>query len=162
MPGTHQRKTRPKKAENPARICGGERMRRRKNKKTTANKLHLNRPGEGKSRRRRALRPAGKKGTRRLLFFSRRPKSASTRLQKKQKLTGFLFALPAIAGMLVFFLIPFCVAILISFTNGVGSSTFVGLANYIGMVQNSAFQLAAFNTAKFIALAVPTLSLIHI
>ena len=92
----------------------------------------------------------------------KRSKKRYTKLQKKEMLTGFLLALPAIAGMLVFFLIPFGVAIFISFTSGVGTSDFVGLRNYLSMLQNSAFQLAAGNTAKFIGVAVPLIMVISL
>ncbi len=39
---------------------------------------------------------------------------------------------------------------------------FVGFRNYIAMVQNSAFQLAAGNTAKFIFIAVPLIMIVSL
>lgn len=81
-------------------------------------------------------------------------------LQKRDALTGFLFSLPAIAGMLSFFLVPFIISIFISLTDGINSSRFVGIKNYIDMLANNSFQLAAWNTGKFILVSVPLIMLI--
>ena len=81
------------------------------------------------------------------------PKTKS--LQRRESLIGFIFALPAIAGTLVFFLIPFSIAIYISLTRSVNVAGTTGMSNYIDMLLNNTFQLAAWNTARFIFVAVP-------
>ena len=76
-------------------------------------------------------------------------------LQRRESLIGFIFASPAIAGTLVFFLIPFSIAIYISLTRSINVTGTTGIANYIDMLQNYTFQLAAWNTARFVFVAVP-------
>lgn len=75
-------------------------------------------------------------------------------------MAGFLFALPAILGMATLFLIPFCVTISISLHESVGKSRFVFLKNYQDVLISPAFRLAAWNTAKFILVAVPLIMLL--
>jgi len=78
------------------------------------------------------------------------------KLKTKNALTGFLFASPSIAGLTVFFIIPFTISIYLSFMQGsFGSGNFVGLKNYIDVFNSPTFRLAAFNTFKFNAVAVP-------
>lgn len=76
-------------------------------------------------------------------------------LTRRSSLSGFLFSLPAILGMIAFFLIPFGVSVAYSFSSGVGKISFVGLRNYIDILNNSSFQLAAGNTFKFMGISVP-------
>jgi len=76
-------------------------------------------------------------------------------LKRRESLIGFLFASPAILGLIVFFVIPFAASVYYSLSSGVAGGTFVGLRHYAELLQNTAFQLAAVNTAKFIAVAVP-------
>ncbi len=53
-------------------------------------------------------------------------------------------------------LVPFADAVRRSFTDAMGSR-FVGVANYASVLGNSAFRLAAGNTARFIGVCVPLL-----
>ena len=76
-------------------------------------------------------------------------------LKQKNSLTGFLLCLPAIFGLCLFFIIPFELCIYMSFTKSTINPEFVGFANYIEIFNSSAFRLAAGNTFKFIAVAVP-------
>lgn len=80
------------------------------------------------------------------------PKS---KLLKRDSLTGFLFSLPSIAGMLVFFLIPFVICIVLSLTDSISSMNFVGIDNYVDIISSQTFRLAVWNTFKFILVAVP-------
>ena len=66
----------------------------------------------------------------------------------------YLFLAPSLAGLCVFVLVPFADAVRRSFTDAMGSR-FVGLANYASVLGNSAFRLAAGNTARFIGVCVP-------
>jgi len=65
---------------------------------------------------------------------------------------------PSMAGILVFFLIPFADTVRRSFFDARGKN-FIGFDGYISVLGNSAFQLAAANTAKFIAICIPLLLL---
>ena len=80
------------------------------------------------------------------------PKS---KLLKRDSLTGFLFSLPSIVGMLVFFLIPFVICIVLSLTDSISSMNFVGIENYADIISSRTFRLAVWNTFKFILVAVP-------
>ena len=80
------------------------------------------------------------------------PKS---KLLKRDALTGFLFSLPSIIEMLVFFLIPFVICIILSLTDSISSMKFVGIDNYVDIISSRTFRLAVWNTFKFIIVAVP-------
>ena len=86
----------------------------------------------------------------------------ASKLARKESLTGFLFCLPSIIGMLVFFVIPFCLCLYMSFTESSGSVRFVGLKNYAEVLKSAAFRLAAGNTLKFIVIAVPAIILVSL
>ncbi|MBQ9718472.1 MAG: sugar ABC transporter permease, partial [Clostridia bacterium] len=77
------------------------------------------------------------------------------RMRTKDSIAGFLFCLPAIAGMAVFFVIPFCITLRMSVSENMGSSAFVGLKNYADVFASSAFRLAAENTFRFFGAALP-------
>ena len=81
-------------------------------------------------------------------------------LRTKDSITGFLFCLPAIVGMAVFFVIPFCITLRMSFSENMGSSAFVGLKNYADVFASSAFRLAAKNTFRFFGAALPCIFLL--
>ena len=67
-----------------------------------------------------------------------------------------LFLLPSLAGTTVFVLLPFAETVRRSFFDTLGRN-FVGLANYRSVLGNSAFRLAAKNTARFVCTCVPLL-----
>lgn len=75
---------------------------------------------------------------------------------KKRRKAGWLFVLPSLCGVLVFYLIPFGDVVRRSFLNAVGSG-FVGLGNYRQVFCNQAFRLAAGNTARFVLVCLPLL-----
>ncbi|MCC8129569.1 MAG: sugar ABC transporter permease, partial [Clostridiales bacterium] len=64
--------------------------------------------------------------------------------------------LPSLAGVCIFVLIPFADTVRRSFCNAMGNR-WVGLTNYSQVLTNSAFQLAAENTAKFLCVCLPLL-----
>lgn len=66
-----------------------------------------------------------------------------------------LFLLPSILGVTVFFLLPFLVVIYYSVINNPIQREFVLFDNFVRVVQNQAFRLAAVNTFKFSFTAVP-------
>lgn len=73
---------------------------------------------------------------------------------KHHRLTPWLLAAPVLLGALVFFVLPFFLILYYSVTYGV-SGRFVGLQNYAEVFSSSAFRLAAGNTLRFLAVAVP-------
>jgi len=62
---------------------------------------------------------------------------------------------PSFLGVLLFFILPFCVVIYYSLIKGPMNHSFAGLQNYINVFQNNAFRIAAKNTVVFTAIAVP-------
>ena len=78
-----------------------------------------------------------------------------TKLSKKDRKNAALYLTPSLLGVLLFFLIPFCVVIYYSMIDNPISGRFVFLDNFISILQNSAFQQAAKNTATFSFVAVP-------
>ena len=65
------------------------------------------------------------------------------------------FFLPSLIGVSIFFLAPFLVVIYYSLVDNPISGDFVGLSNFIALLQNTAFRRAAANTATFSLIAVP-------
>ncbi|MGN0665001.1 MAG: carbohydrate ABC transporter permease [Huintestinicola sp.] len=73
--------------------------------------------------------------------------------------TNTLFAklsvVPSLAGVLIFFIIPFLLVIRYSFLDNPISQEFVGFRNYSNLLKNNAFLTAAGNSLKLSAMAVP-------
>ena len=74
----------------------------------------------------------------------------------KRKRAGWLFILPGLAGVLIFYLIPFGDVVRRSFWRTAGDQ-FAGLDNYRQVFENQAFRLAAGNTARFVLVCLPLL-----
>jgi len=83
-------------------------------------------------------------------------------MRRREALTGFALTLPAIAGMCVFFIVPFGICIYYSLTSGIYNPKFVGLANYISVFNSAAFRLAAWNTFRFLFTAVPLIMVVSL
>lgn len=77
------------------------------------------------------------------------------RLKRKHSIYGFLLVLPFLIGFMLFYIIPFMISVWYTFTSGIGGLNFVGLDNYVDVINSYAFQLAAGNTFKFIGIGVP-------
>lgn len=75
--------------------------------------------------------------------------------EKKSRLVSGLFLTPSVMGVLVFFVLPFLVVIYFSFVDNPINRQFVGLENYINVIQNGAFRTAVGNTLLFSVIAVP-------
>ena len=67
----------------------------------------------------------------------------------------FLFLLPSLLGVALFFVAPFGMVIYYSLVNRPVNGDFVGLQNFRALLQNRAFLLGAKNTAILIGLSVP-------
>ncbi|MCR5681575.1 MAG: sugar ABC transporter permease [Clostridiales bacterium] len=83
-------------------------------------------------------------------------------LHTKDAITGFLFTLPALAGLAAFFVVPFGITMKMSLTESMGSSKFVGLKNYRDVLKSAAFKLAAKNTFKFFGVALPCILILSL
>ncbi len=83
-------------------------------------------------------------------------------LKTKDSVTGFLFTLPALAGLAAFFVVPFGITMKMSLTESMGSSKFVGLKNYRDVLKSAAFKLAAKNTFKFFGVALPCILILSL
>lgn len=66
---------------------------------------------------------------------------------KKETLIPWILLAPSLTGVSVFILIPFADVVRRSFLNAVGSE-FVGVKNYKSVLDNTAFQTAAFKGRK--------------
>lgn len=69
---------------------------------------------------------------------------------------GFMFVIPSLIGVLIFYLIPFGDVVRRSFMQAVGNG-FAGLKNYHVLFSNDAFRLAAGNTLRFVTVCIPLL-----
>ena len=83
-------------------------------------------------------------------------------LRTKDAITGFLFTLPALVGLGMFFVVPFGITMKMSLTESMGSSKFVGLKNYRDVLGSAAFKLAAKNTFKFFGVALPCILILSL
>ena len=85
-------------------------------------------------------------------------KKNATIYKKGEGRAALFFLLPNLVGISIFFLFPFLDTIRRSFYDAVGT-TFIGFEGYLSVFSNAAFQLAATNTARFIAICLPLLLL---
>ncbi len=83
-------------------------------------------------------------------------KSKWSAMARRNAIYGYAFVLPSLLGCMVFVVVPFFDALGRSFFNGLDGS-FAGIAHYISIFGNKAFQQACLNTFRFIGLCVPTL-----
>ena len=75
---------------------------------------------------------------------------------KKGKINRWLFLLPNLLGVAIFALIPMLEVLLGAFRSAIGGE-WVGLLNFQTVVENRAFRLAAWNTARFMMICIPLL-----
>lgn len=73
----------------------------------------------------------------------------------KRRLGGDLFLIPSLIGVCVFMVIPFFVVIYYAMIDNPIRKNFVWFENFSKILDNMAFRLAAVNTLKFSAVAVP-------
>lgn len=77
-------------------------------------------------------------------------------VRKRRTGTALLFLAPSLIGVAFFVLLPFADAVRRSFF-GAMNHKFVGLQNYLAVFENKAFQLAAWNTVRFMGWCIPIL-----
>ena len=73
---------------------------------------------------------------------------------------AWLFLLPGLAGLLLFYVIPFVGGIWYSVTDGSFENKFVGMKNYTAVWQNQMFQLGLKNTMEMSLICAPALFLL--
>ena len=74
---------------------------------------------------------------------------------RRKSLTSWLFLLPSLLGVSMFFVAPFIVVIYYSMIDNPIQKNFVGFSNFVNVWNNSAFRQAGINTMKFSLVAVP-------
>lgn len=77
------------------------------------------------------------------------------KMARKERRRNTLFIVPSFFGVMIFFIIPFLVVITYAFQDNPINKEYVGITNFINIMKNEAFRLAAFNTLKFSFMAVP-------
>lgn len=93
---------------------------------------------------------------RRLFPVSLKGQEFTWRNKRRDGFYAFLFIAPSLLGVGIFTAVPFADVLRRSFYRGI-SGEFFGLGNYISVLQNDAFRLAALNTFRFTAICVPAL-----
>ncbi len=81
--------------------------------------------------------------------------SKMTARSKRGRGISWIYLSPSLAGVLLFFVLPFFVIIYYSMVDNPINNQFVFLDNFIIVFQNAAFRQAASNTLKFSLVAVP-------
>ena len=77
-----------------------------------------------------------------------------------RKKSLYLFLLPPMLGLLLFYIVPFFGGIYYSVTDGSYKNDFVGLANYINIWKNEMFVLGLKNTMELSLICAPTVWLL--
>ena len=72
----------------------------------------------------------------------------------RERVISWLFLLPSVLGVSLFFFIPFIIIVYYSLIDGVVTKNFVGLENFKMLFNNAAFMMAARNTLVFSLMAV--------
>lgn len=75
--------------------------------------------------------------------------------RRGEKIFSNICIMPSLAGVLIFFVIPFGIVVYYSLISNPITKEFVQLDNYKDIIHNKAFRTAAANTAFFSAIAVP-------
>ena len=88
-------------------------------------------------------------------------KSNSKLRLSKSAIIYWSFLLPNLLGVLCFSLLPMLQVLLRSFQSAIGGN-WVGVRNYITVVNNTAFQRAISNTGKFTAVCIPLLVVVSL
>ena len=76
-------------------------------------------------------------------------------LKRKTSYIYWLFLLPSLVGVMLFYFIPFLYSFYYAMVDNLGSRNFVGLNNFISTLKNDLFLRATLNTLIFIGLSVP-------
>ncbi len=80
---------------------------------------------------------------------------------RKEAGGAYAFLLPSLLGTALFVVLPYAELIRRSFCSSIGRE-FVGLRNYIQVLNNTTFRLAVFNTCRFLIVCIPLLLLLSL
>ena len=72
-----------------------------------------------------------------------------------RKKSVLLFLMPGLIGLMMFYVLPFIGGLYYSFTDGTYKNAFVGLDNYISVLNNSIFQTGLTNTFVLSLICMP-------
>jgi multiple sugar transport system permease protein len=101
----------------------------------------------------RKLRAGGKAGSGDIAQAAG-PRKRSSSLSR-ERLTGLALCWPSLLGVMIFFVLPFCVVCYYALIDNPIQHNFVFLDNFKALIGNSSFRLAAKNTMAFSLVAVP-------
>jgi len=74
-------------------------------------------------------------------------------MSKKENTVALLFIVPSLAGVALFYVIPFFMSLRYATTDRAGN--FAGMGNFINLFNSEAFRLASWNTFRFMIIAIP-------
>lgn len=80
----------------------------------------------------------------------------------RERRKTFLFLLPSLIGLLVFYIIPYIVVLYYSVIDNPINNQFVFFDNYKNLINNTAFRLAVKNTVTFSLAAVPSVVILSL
>ena len=91
-------------------------------------------------------------------------KPVISRLKRSEAITGYLFVLPMIIGLLTFSIVPFVQNVLYSFRKmgTFGKGEFIGLKNYVDLMSDETFWIALKNTFFYAIVGVPLVIILSI
>ncbi|MGI6742178.1 MAG: carbohydrate ABC transporter permease [Eubacteriales bacterium] len=85
-----------------------------------------------------------------------------TKIELQERKNTLFFLIPSLAGVMLFYILPFAVVIYYSLIDNPIQKNFVGFSNFKQVFTNSAFRQAAGNTLKFSVIAVPLVVLLSL
>ena len=74
---------------------------------------------------------------------------------RRAQITSSFFLVPSVAGAMLFFFVPYLVVLYYSVLDNPIGKNFVGISNFVDVINNTAFRTAIRNTGVFSAVAVP-------
>lgn len=80
----------------------------------------------------------------------------------KESIVPWIFLAPSAAGFILFYIIPFGMGIVYSFTDATIGGSFVGFDNYMALLSSKSFHKASMNTLLFTSISVPLLILLSL
>ena len=88
-------------------------------------------------------------------FSGKKENKHSMSANRKKSCQSWLFLLPSLLGVMIFFVVPFLVVIYYSLIDNPIQKNLVGFVNYVNVWKNAAFKQAGSNTLHFSLIAVP-------
>lgn len=91
-------------------------------------------------------------------------KKSLTKLEKEERFWGWIMIMPLLAGLIVFYLIPFFQNVFYSFTD-LGEFqiwTTISLDNYINLFSDDEFRSAIYNTLAYVFICVPIITVLSL